>query len=164
MTRLALTLWPEWAWAICNLGKDVENRDWKRDDMIGQWLCIHAGKHIGGRPGRTAELEGWDSLACVAGLVGKDLADYTESDSAIRPAVSAIVAVCKVGGFLHGPPVGWYMGAPGYGWQLRDVRALARPVPCKGAQGLWPLPPDVLAAVREQLSIPSRSAAAKGVG
>ena len=26
----ALTLWPEWAWAVCHLGKDVENRPEQR--------------------------------------------------------------------------------------------------------------------------------------
>lgn len=24
----ALTLWPEWAYAVCHLGKNIENRQW----------------------------------------------------------------------------------------------------------------------------------------
>ena len=47
---LALTLWPEWAYAITHLGKDVENRDWERLPtwLTGRYLAIHAGAHIGG--------------------------------------------------------------------------------------------------------------------
>jgi len=40
-----------------------------------------------------------------------------------------------------------------YGWQLANIIALPTPVPCKGAQGLWPLPPDVLGQVRRQIEI-----------
>lgn len=162
--RLALTLWPEWAWAICHLGKDIENRDWKRDALVGQWLCIHAGKHVGGRPGKSALIEGLNSVVSVASLVGKNLADYLDPEHGPCIATSAIVAVCKVGGFLHGPPEGWYMGAPGYGWQLRDVQALRQPVPCNGAQGLWELPPDVLAAVRAQIADNALPALRSGTG
>jgi hypothetical protein len=34
---------------------------------------------------------------------------------------------------------------------LRDVRALATPVPCRGYQAFWTLPADVAARVEEQL-------------
>ncbi len=43
----------------------------------------------------------------------------------------------------------WFFGPIGY--VLRDVRALARPVPCRGFQGFWTLPADVEAKVTEQL-------------
>lgn len=38
-----------------------------------------------------------------------------------------------------------------FGWEFTNVRALARPVPCKGALGLWTLPPEILSAVQSQL-------------
>lgn len=42
--------------------------------------------------------------------------------------------------------------SPGrYAWALVDVLQLERPVPCRGAQGLWPIPPDVRAQVAAQL-------------
>lgn len=41
----------------------------------------------------------------------------------------------------------WFCGP--VGWYLRDVVAI-KPVPCKGAQGLWSLPPEVLADVRRR--------------
>lgn len=31
----------------------------------------------------------------------------------------------------------WYIG--GYGWRFELVDVLEAPIPCKGAQGLWPL-------------------------
>jgi hypothetical protein len=42
----------------------------------------------------------------------------------------------------------WFTGP--YGWTLDDVVALPAPVPCRGAQGLWPVPDDVAALVIEQ--------------
>lgn len=36
-------------------------------------------------------------------------------------------------------------------WVLRDVRRLPEPVPCRGMQGLWGVPPDVAAAVMRQI-------------
>ena len=44
----------------------------------------------------------------------------------------------------------WFFGP--YGLVLRDVRALATPVPCKGALGFWTLPTDVDASVAQQLA------------
>ena len=37
------------------------------------------------------------------------------------------------------------------GWELDDVVALARPVPCKGLLGLWEMPESVERAVREEV-------------
>jgi hypothetical protein len=37
-------------------------------------------------------------------------------------------------------------------WSLTDVVALPHPVPCKGHQGLWELPPDVLEEVLAQVA------------
>jgi hypothetical protein len=45
----------------------------------------------------------------------------------------------------------WFFGPVGY--VLRDVRALAKPVPCRGALGFWTLPPDVELAVAAQVRI-----------
>jgi hypothetical protein len=57
--------------------------------------------------------------------------------------LGCIVAVADV--------VGCERTEDGYGWVLRNVRRLAKPVPCRGAQGLWDLPPELLAAVERQL-------------
>lgn len=42
----------------------------------------------------------------------------------------------------------WFFGP--YGWLLEEYVELPEPVKATGAQGLWNLKPDVLAAVREQ--------------
>lgn len=70
----ALTLWPEWAWAVCALFKRVENRGWTPPRaIIGNPFMLHAGAKIGGgvRSGmdaidqamlsvcRVAEENGW---------------------------------------------------------------------------------------------------------
>jgi hypothetical protein len=44
----------------------------------------------------------------------------------------------------------WFFGP--FGYVLRDVRALATPVPCRGWQGFWTLPDDIESAVNEQLA------------
>ncbi|MFE1500038.1 hypothetical protein ACFW89_33770 [Streptomyces albidoflavus] len=51
-------------------------------------------------------------------------------------------------------------GFPGYRhWILRDVTPLPRPVPARGALGLWTPPVDVLTAVQEQLKALGKPAA-----
>jgi hypothetical protein len=67
----ALTLWPEWAWAIDlpdPLAKRVECRSFALP--IGRWIYLHAGKHIGGRPGFVAMQEGFDAVQTMAGMAG----------------------------------------------------------------------------------------------
>ena len=78
----ALTLWPEWAWAIDLpelLAKRVENRGYALP--IGVWTYLHAGKHIGGKPGRPS-LEGGlrsvERMARDAGLQSATLLDYRD--------------------------------------------------------------------------------------
>lgn len=155
MTRLALTLWPEWAWAVAHLGKDIENRDWMRESLIGQWLCSHGGVNIGGRPATrngNAWREALDEVGAVASFAGCPVDDIRRlTVEAVNSQGRGIVAVCKIAGFVTGMPKGWFVGSPGYGWQLRDVTVLTQPVPCKGAQGLWPVPADLLDAVLVQL-------------
>jgi hypothetical protein len=176
--RLALTVWPEWAWAIAHFGryvgkeraKNIENRVWPvPDHMVGQWCAIHAGKYIGGRKGDNALLEGLTDLREMAENVAEEFGDdriggglpeYSELIPLI--ATSAVVAVVRLGETIClDEPKGWHIGpetldrhgrvVKNYGWPLNDVRTLVTPVPCKGAQGLWPLSADVLAAVRAQL-------------
>jgi hypothetical protein len=38
-----------------------------------------------------------------------------------------------------------------YGWVLGNVKRLKKPIPCKGALGLWDVPPTVLRAIKRQL-------------
>lgn len=74
---MAITLWPEWAWAIdlpSTLAKRVENRDWAPPGRYlaphRALLAIHAGAHIGGRKGLPARREGLLSVAMMARCAG----------------------------------------------------------------------------------------------
>lgn len=60
-------------------------------------------------------------------------------------------AVCLVGGErpLTEAERRWWFG--GFALVLANPRPLARPVPCKGALGLWRVPSDVARAVEAQL-------------
>jgi hypothetical protein len=64
----------------------------------------------------------------------------------------AVVAVARLAGTaedaledLSAAQRAWFCGP--VGWVLADVVAIA-PVPCRGAPGLWELPPEALAKVR----------------
>lgn len=156
--RRALTLWPEWSWAICDpvCRKDRENRDWEPPpSLVGDWLAIHAGKYIGGRPGDSATVEGLTDLRQTAECIAEERGESWQlpcySELIPRIVTSAVVAVVRVAGVEHGPENGWYTGQPGFGWVLDRLKVLPKPVPCKGAQGLWWLPDEVLRQVREQL-------------
>lgn len=72
--------------------------------------------------------------ATVAGWVGID------GRAGGRPDGSPTYAALRTAIASPGP---WFIGP--YGWVLTDVVTLAEPVPCKGAQGLWTVPPEVLA-------------------
>ncbi len=152
--RFALTLWPEWAYAICALGKRVENRTWSRASVQGQWIAIHGGASIGGRKGQDAEADGIAELATMAVRARALSPPVGEAELRIlregaRASAGKIVAVAQVQEFVRASADPWFVGP--VGWVLRDVVVLAQPVPVKGAQGLWPLGKEVAAQVRFQL-------------
>lgn len=147
----ALTLWPEWAYAIAHLGKDVENRIWAPPKkLIGSWFAIHAGKHIGGKAGDDSMVEGLHDLLNTAQELGWQLPAFSELLPQIK--TSAVVAVAKVVGVIRqAEPVGWYQGEGAFGWKLDQIIALHEPVPCSGNRRLWMLSPKVLSRVRDQV-------------
>lgn len=173
----ALTLWPEWLWAILYLGKRVENRRWVPTGFTGERIALHAGAHIGGRAGRSATRRGLSLLGEMAALHGwswmlTDDLDYmsfysvdgkndmtkvnmcidAEKDMPMCKPVArkAIVATAVIGEVFIDDLPPW--GAAGnYHWHLRDVVALSEPVPAKGRQKLWSLNAEQEEAV-ERLS------------
>jgi hypothetical protein len=127
----ALTLWQPWAHAIVHLGKRIENRRWPPPKYLkGQAFAIHAGK--GFDEDSTEELKRFGMLARH---VGRDYFDR-----------GAVVAVARLKGSetdiekIDGTQRFWFAGP--VGWILTDVRPV-RPVVCRGAQGLWNLPPEI---------------------
>lgn len=169
---LALTLWPEWAWAIAHLDKRVENRDWPADRALwGQRIAIHAGKHIGGRPARHATEVGCDTVWEVAQSLGWELGVYDDhpggvgvisgppvgfpgreiwTPRSVEIATSAIVAIARLVGCYRGLRERW-ADPEAWGWKLEDVVTLAEPVTgVRGFQKLWTLSAADEAAVLER--------------
>jgi hypothetical protein len=153
MTRplRALTLWPEWAWAITQLGKDVENRDWKPSRTIlapGDWLAIHAGAVLGGgNPSRKATEAALQKVA-ESYLFANNFAPLPEL--ATKPTLSAIVALVRYSGADGANPGGW--AVPGaYHWRWDRMITLATPIPCRGERDLWPVPEAIVAQILPHL-------------
>lgn len=170
----ALTLWPEWAWAIHHLDKRIENRGWPIPG--GEWFALHAGKSIGGRPGFTAEWRGVCDLVDMAGASGWNVcgtlapggrwvAEFTRNRATItlhdpragageHPIIrSAITGLFRVTDHRAPGTTGPWKDPDSIG-NVLDYRPLREPIPCKGAQGLWTVPEDVAARVLDGVEVP----------
>lgn len=148
----ALTLWRPWDTAILRLGKPVENRDRPPPaKLIGQRFALHSGKKF--------DMDGAATIFLLAHKEGFSrevirvaLARSEALDSVILGTVKLARVISRDRPQLGAPdPLAsspYFFGD--YGWVCEDVFALPEPVPCKGAQGLWSLPPDVEAKVLAQ--------------
>lgn len=128
----ALTIWRPWTWAICHPSpnaKRVENRTWSAPWVEGKQIAIHAG----------ARYDDEDACEFIADIIGERPPGKAECPQGI--VAVATVAMFRRHTSMFGAPDPWLVGP--VGWQLRDVIVLAEPIPCKGAQGLWTVPPDV---------------------
>lgn len=153
----AITLWPEWAYAITQLGKRVENRTWHPPrSLVGQRFAIHAGASIGGRKGRVALSEAIDSVTMTAQSCGWEHEWNTDDGELIDSAslwrgeeqafldafipTSAIVCTAVLDRVECDK---WHDDTPPWGvmgsvwWMLRDVVVFETPLPMKGKLGLW---------------------------
>lgn len=157
----ALTLWPEWAWAVHTLDKRVENRSW----MIprGEWFGLHAGKHVGGRNASEAACDADVRVRFMARAAGWEVS-YREGDlrtsratftkEGRQPVVwnvyetptSCLLGRFRVTGYDRSG-AGW--AVPGQIGNVLEYQPFRRPVPCKGAQGLWVVPAEVVEEIEE---------------
>lgn len=166
----AITVMEPWATAIARWGKHVENRS----QLWGYrgTLLIHAGMRWSDRGIHDRRVVD-PAIASLldAGVHTVDSIDRQPVEAAVRAAVALpsgptaghIIGVCELDD-VH-PDAGccrpW--GESTYrehGGDVRGdvthlvltaVRALAEPVPCRGALGLWTPPPHVQADVTAQL-------------
>lgn len=145
-TIRGLTIHQPWAWFIAKGHKAIENRSWNPPrTMVGQWLAIHVGKKFDPAVVRL------DFGACKPMLPPGPAVTLAE----MQAQLSHIIAVARLVGTVTRADLAlmakrdrpWFFGP--IGWVLDSVVAIP-PVPCKGAQGLWNPPPDVLAMVRER--------------
>ena len=174
----ALTLWPEWIFAICHLGKMVENRPWcPPKDVIGERIALHAAAHIGGGAGgristefglgavgAMAAREGWASVIndkmkymLFSNVVkkGSPVEMHFKSDGLDLPdsckivVRSAIVGTAIIRGVTRGDRLPW--GVEGqYHWHLEDLVIFKDTISAKGKQRLWYLSDEQDKAVCEE--------------
>lgn len=136
-----LTLHRPWPWCFTHAGKRIENRDWPAPRwLFGGYLALHSGKHF-------------DHYACADMRRGEFGAPARQcpDDPGEHPD-SVVFAIAKLTGVYRLVSRGrnpWAFGP--YCWQLEEFVALPSPVPCRGFQKLWALPPDVFERVVEQL-------------
>jgi hypothetical protein len=157
MAMRALTLTQPWAGLVAAGLKLVENRPnpmIKREDF-GEPFAVHAGRQVD---------ENVYSRICE--IAPELFLCWSPKTPASWPAwyrlsriTSAVIAVATVDRAVDDydtldPILGdqrrWYFGPIGY--VLRDVRAIAEPVRCRGHQPFWRVPADIERAVTAQLA------------
>ena len=121
-----------WVHAILFEGKDIENRSWQRS--FRGWIALHASGQV--RHDATFPR-------------GHRIPDLDTVDR------FAVCGVARVVDIVTKSRSKWFYrhsdGSVNYGWVLADVTALKNPVPCKGALGLWELPPRIVREIKRQL-------------
>ena len=143
---LALTLTQPWATLVALGAKRYETRSWRT--RYQGTLTIHAAK---GFPAwARAECAEEPFATALGGLNSRDL------------PIGAIVAVAELVRCVPTDPPPPMIGkqeisfgdwSPGrWAWELKDVRALATPIPCRGALSLWPVRKEELAMIDEQFA------------
>lgn len=159
----ALTVRQPWAWAIVHGGKDVENRSRNVAGSYRGPVAIHAGL--------TEDVAAYDD-DMIREALGRVEDSWVLEEQLAVGAVLGVVDLVEV----HEPTEWcswWGQSDAGVHLTLANPRPLARPVPCRGALGLWTLPPGVRDVVLEQLitlAAPAaatdaeRMAAARGAG
>jgi hypothetical protein len=142
----ALTLWRPWPYAFFYLPpedlKDLENRPWKPPErFLGQRIMLHAGKHWDDDRADLIPGARTDARARSEGLIGSvRLLGWVADDGrsvGVTPERARELRASR-----------WYFGP--YAWICGEPRALRMPIPCRGAQGLWPVPELVFDQVLEQ--------------
>jgi len=146
----ALTLHQPWDFAML-CGKDVENRTWAPPEaLVGHRFALHAGKvydYDGLAFIKTVLDCPIETLTPGAVFATTRLVGWVEVDTvrARKIGEGALCSCPEARAALASP---WFFGP--VGWLIDETRRLEKPVPCRGAQGLWTLPPEVEVRVREQ--------------
>lgn len=161
----ALTLTQPYCGLVASGYKLIENRPRpmiKREDF-GKPFALHASREI--------DVNVYDRIYEIAPKLDEGGDEYGAPWHILSRVTSAVIAVAtidyvvvnftRIDGSSQavdlasgvdadlGEQARWFFGPIGY--VLRDVRALATPVPCRGWQGFWTLPDDVAARVETQL-------------
>lgn len=139
-----LTLLQPYASAIVYGPKRTENRPWSPASLARgepMWIVVHAGATLyEPEPPRTL------------GLLLHEMRDlWPDMPTSVRdfPMRAALgVMRCRVAEeYVEGDPDAWAFGP--WCWRVDEVLPFPAPIPCRGYQRLWRVPPDVHAAARE---------------
>ena len=149
-TTLALTLHQPWASLICRGPKRVENRTWAPpEDLIGKRIWIHAGKTFDAEafahvfPGGVVDSPEWRQCGRDLGKIlgSARVAGWYCNQTGDGRAVTASTETVEAALASE-----WFSGP--IGWVLDRVQRLVVPVPWRGAQKLWRVPPELLSVLR----------------
>lgn len=148
-----ISLWQPWASLIAAGAKRYETRDWKPNPAIlkpGDTLAIHAAKRWTREERELIAREPFRSRLALAAL--RRLWNDQTPPLGCIVAVGTLARVVEIDrapeGFRrmlasdHDERAFGNFGPGRYAWQITDVRALARPIPCSGAQGVWDWLPE----------------------
>jgi hypothetical protein len=159
----ALTLTQPWAGLVAAGIKLIENRSRAMIKLtdFGAQFAIHASRQIDGSIyDQIARIDPrHDVHQIAADTPWLRLSHVTSAVIGVATVESVVHRVERVGepyvavaggGVVDlGEQRKWFFGP--FGYVLRDVRALAEPVPCRGWYGFWRLPADVEADVLRQV-------------
>lgn len=150
LPTLAISLYAPWIFAILNFGKDVENRGFSFPRRHTGAVWLHASL-FGTRDGNREMLEEFDAVKDMADRAGFDRAAFRDGGpiklGELLAMRGCIVGRINITGYATTSRSGW--AVPGaLHIELANPVALATPVSCKGALGLWRVPESVLEVLR----------------
>ncbi len=140
----ALSLHQPWASLMAQGLKTIETRGWKTDYRGDLAIC--AGKRLPTLEEFGGSKEDYGAMLCHTPF-GKVVCVVELYDCWTSEVLTKVRHKMNAGE--------WELGnyEPGrWGWLTRNLRPLRLPVPVRGMQSLFDLPPDVEAAVRRQLA------------
>lgn len=150
---LGLTVKNPWGWSIAKGLKPIENRRWAPPKaVLGKYIAIHAGKTYDDADACLAFAD-----CCQHPLVQPRLTKAIGEGAPLnlgQMPMSSVLSVARLARVVDRPDHltaeerVWWVGP--FAWVLEDVVELSTPVPCRGAQKLWALPPGVLELVRQR--------------
>ena len=170
----AITVRPQWTWAMLVLGKRIENRLFVPEGLLGSRIALHSSKHIGGSPSVPATARGFRELACdmiragylaapvwfkgdepflawqPIGATDRRSSHILRDDDCLKSVVFATARVERYDGKIPDDYLPAWAHEGKAWWLLEGFEQLANPVPCSGKQGVWKLPEDILAEVKKQ--------------
>lgn len=132
-----------WFWSILHCGKDIENRSWPTS--FRGTIALHASKGMTKYQYQEARIFIEKLCPDVVVPLDKEL---------VRGAIIGVVDIIDC--FKKLPLVTekdspWFFGD--YGFVLRNIKPLPKPIACKGSLGFWDVPIEIEEQIKEQLGI-----------